>query len=64
VPRDGSIIGGGSNVHKGLKPGPVVWGSPAKPIMEEKRLQALLKKLPEMRETLKEMVRILKEKGT
>ncbi len=32
--------------------------------MEEKRLQALLKKLPEMRETLKEMVRILKEKGT
>jgi UDP-3-O-[3-hydroxymyristoyl] glucosamine N-acyltransferase len=61
---DGCVIGGGSNVYKSLPPGSVVWGSPAKPIMEEKRLQALLKKLPEMRETLKEMVRILKEKGT
>ncbi|MDI6760481.1 MAG: UDP-3-O-(3-hydroxymyristoyl)glucosamine N-acyltransferase [Candidatus Brocadiaceae bacterium] len=32
---DGCVIGGGSNVYKSLPPGSVVWGSPAKPIMEE-----------------------------
>ena len=64
VVGDRSIIGGGSNVYKSISPGSVVWGSPAKPIMEEKRLQALLKKLPEMRDTLKELSkRFLKEKG-
>ncbi|MFN3466331.1 MAG: UDP-3-O-(3-hydroxymyristoyl)glucosamine N-acyltransferase, partial [Candidatus Brocadiales bacterium] len=60
---DGCVIGGGSNVYKSLKPGSVVWGSPAKPIMDEKRLQVLLKKLPEMQETLKKITRMLKEKG-
>ena len=60
---DGCVIGGGSNVYKSLPPGSVVWGSPAKPIMEEKRLQVLLKKLPEMRETLKEIARVLREEG-
>ncbi len=60
---DGCVIGGGSNVYKSLKPGSFVWGSPAKPIMEEKRLQALLKKLPLMHETLKKITRTLKEKG-
>ncbi|MEK7821906.1 MAG: hypothetical protein AAB260_02560 [Planctomycetota bacterium] len=57
------MIGGGSNVYKSLKPGSVVWGSPAKPIMEEKRLQALLKRLPLMQETPKKITRVLKEKG-
>jgi UDP-3-O-[3-hydroxymyristoyl] glucosamine N-acyltransferase len=60
---DGCVIGGGSNVYKSLPPGSVVWGSPAKPIMEEKRLQALLKKLPLMRDTLKRITETLKEKG-
>jgi UDP-3-O-[3-hydroxymyristoyl] glucosamine N-acyltransferase len=60
---DGCVIGGGSNVYKSLKPGSVVWGSPAKPIMEEKRLQVLLKKLPAMWETLRDITRLLKEKG-
>ncbi|MEK7821908.1 MAG: UDP-3-O-(3-hydroxymyristoyl)glucosamine N-acyltransferase, partial [Planctomycetota bacterium] len=50
---DGCVIGGGSNVYKSLPPGSVVWGSPAKPIMEEKRLQVLFRKLPKMWETLK-----------
>lgn len=59
VVGDGSTIGGGANVYKSIPPGSVVWGSPAKPIMEEKRLQALLKKLPEMRKTLKELSRKL-----
>lgn len=52
---DRSVVGGGANVYKSIPPGSVVWGSPAKPIMEEKRLQALLKKLPEMRDTLKKL---------
>ncbi len=60
---DGCIIGGGSNVYKSLKPGSIVWGSPAKPIMEEKRLQAVLKKLPWMRDTLRKLVKVLDEKG-
>ncbi len=61
---EGSTVGGGANVYKSIPPGSVVWGSPAKPIMEEKRLQALLKKLPEMRDTLKELSKkFLKEKG-
>lgn len=61
---DGSTVGGGANVYKSIPPGSVVWGSPAKPMMEEKRLQALLRKLPEMRDTLKELSKkILKGKG-
>ncbi len=61
---DSSTVGGGANVYKSIPPGSTVWGSPAKPIMEEKRIQALLKKLPEMRDTLKELSRkSLKEKG-
>lgn len=45
---DNCIIGGGSNVYKSLEPGSVVWGSPAKPISEEKRIQVLIRKLPEI----------------
>lgn len=45
---DNCIIGGGSNVYKSLESGSVVWGSPAKPISEEKRIQVLVRKLPEM----------------
>lgn len=60
---DGCTIGGGSNVYKSLPPGAIVWGSPAKPMMEEKRLQALLRKLPSMREGLKQIYKRLKEKG-
>ncbi|ODS31049.1 MAG: UDP-3-O-(3-hydroxymyristoyl) glucosamine N-acyltransferase [Candidatus Scalindua rubra] len=45
---DNCIIGGGSNVYKSLKAGSIVWGSPAKPINLEKRIQVLIKKLPEI----------------
>ena len=50
---DNCIIGGGSNVYKSLEPGSVVWGSPAKPITLEKRIQTLLKRLPEMYKKIK-----------
>ncbi|KAB2833512.1 MAG: UDP-3-O-(3-hydroxymyristoyl)glucosamine N-acyltransferase, partial [Candidatus Brocadia sp.] len=54
---DGCKIGGGSNVYKSLEPGAIVWGSPAKPITEEKRIQVLIKKLPEIYSTIKRLVK-------
>lgn len=54
---DNCIIGGGSNVYRSLKTGSVVWGSPAKPITEEKRIQVLIKKLPEMYNAVKRLVK-------
>jgi len=60
---DGCVIGGGSKVYKSLKNGEVVWGSPAKPIQQEKRIQALIKKLPEMREQLRKLRRKPGEKS-
>lgn len=57
---DKCIIGGGSNVYKkNIEPGSIIWGSPAKPINLEKRIQALIKKLPQMMESLKELSRRL-----
>lgn len=50
---DNCSIGGGSNVYKSLKPGSVVWGSPAKPITLEKRIQVLIKKLPDIYDRIK-----------
>ncbi len=52
---DNCVIGGGSNVYKSLKPGSVVWGSPAKPINLEKRIQILLKKLPDICKKIKNL---------
>jgi UDP-3-O-[3-hydroxymyristoyl] glucosamine N-acyltransferase len=53
---DNCVIGGGSKVHKNLKPGAIVWGAPAKPISEEKRIQVLLRKLPEMYQAIKKVM--------
>ncbi len=52
---DNCAIGGGSNVYKSLGPGSVVWGSPAKPINLEKRIQVLIKKLPDICKRLKNL---------
>ncbi|MBI2472819.1 MAG: UDP-3-O-(3-hydroxymyristoyl)glucosamine N-acyltransferase [Planctomycetes bacterium] len=54
---DNCIIGGGSNVYKSLEPGSVVWGSPAKSINEEKRIQVLIKKLPEMYNAIRKFIK-------
>ncbi len=43
-----SIIGAASAVYKSLDAGSIVWGSPAKPHTLEKRIQVLIKKLPEI----------------
>lgn len=52
---DNCVIGGGSKVYKSLKPGAVVWGAPAKAIHEEKKIQVLLRKLPEMYQAIKKV---------
>ncbi len=53
--RDNCMVGAASNVYKSLEPGSVVWGSPAKPITFEKRLQVLIKKLPEIYKKVKDL---------
>lgn len=59
---DGAIIGGGSNVYaKRVEPGEVLWGSPAKPIQLEKKIQALMKRLPEYREKIRTLEKRLGE---
>ena len=59
---DRSMIGGGSNVYKSLPPGSVVWGSPAKPLALERKLQSLLKRLPALRETVRKIAKHLRIK--
>jgi UDP-3-O-[3-hydroxymyristoyl] glucosamine N-acyltransferase len=49
------MVGAASNVYKSLEPGSIVWGSPAKPITFEKRLQVLIKKLPEIYKKVKDL---------
>ena len=51
---DNCMVGAASNVYKSLEPGSVVWGSPAKPITFEKRLQVLIKKLPDIYRKVKD----------
>ncbi len=46
-------IGGGSRVFRSLPPGSEVWGSPARPLAEEKRVQAILARLPEVWEEIR-----------
>jgi UDP-3-O-[3-hydroxymyristoyl] glucosamine N-acyltransferase len=53
--KDNSMVGAASNVYKSLEPGSIVWGSPAKPITFEKRLQVLIKKLPEIYKKVKDL---------
>ncbi len=52
---DNCMVGAASNVYKSLEPGSVVWGSPAKPITFEKRLQVLIKKLPDIYKKVKNL---------
>lgn len=52
---DNCMVGAASNVYKSLKPGSIVWGSPAKPHTFEKRLQVLIKKLPDLYKKVKDL---------
>ncbi|MHC5038757.1 MAG: UDP-3-O-(3-hydroxymyristoyl)glucosamine N-acyltransferase, partial [Planctomycetota bacterium] len=53
----GARVGGGSRVYKDVGPGEEVWGAPAKPLAEERRVQALLRRLPRLREKVRELWR-------
>lgn len=50
---DGAVIGGQAGVTKSVKPGAVVSGTPAMNIMEWKRAQVLVSRLPEIYERLR-----------
>lgn len=52
---DNSMVGAASNVYKSIEPGSIVWGSPAKPHTFEKRLQVLIKKLPDIYKKVKKL---------
>ncbi|MEE9442089.1 MAG: UDP-3-O-(3-hydroxymyristoyl)glucosamine N-acyltransferase [candidate division Zixibacteria bacterium] len=45
---DGAIVGAQSGVSKSLEGGKMYFGYPAKPIMETKRIEASLRKLPDL----------------
>jgi len=50
---DNCTIGASSGVMKDIEAGAVVWGSPAKPINIEKKIQVLIRKLPEIYNKIK-----------
>lgn len=54
---EGVRIGGGSRVYQSVPPGVEVWGSPARELGEEKRIQASVKKLPWLRKKLISLLR-------
>lgn len=58
---DKCIVGGGSNVYGSLKPGSVVWGSPARPLNEEKKIQAIITRLPDIRQKVKELSKQIRD---
>ena len=52
---DNCIIGAASDVYKSLEAGSIVWGTPARPHTLEKRIQVLIKKLPEIYRKTKDL---------
>ena len=52
---DGAIIGAQSGISKSVAPGETLFGSPARPIMESKRIEAAVRKLPELLKRVKKL---------
>lgn len=52
---DGAIVGARGGVAHSLKPGAVVWGTPAHPLRDELKVIAATRKLPEVLEELKKL---------
>jgi UDP-3-O-[3-hydroxymyristoyl] glucosamine N-acyltransferase len=57
---DGVKIGAQSGVTKGFPPGATIFGYPARPIMETKRIEACLVRLPELLKRVAELEQALK----
>jgi UDP-3-O-[3-hydroxymyristoyl] glucosamine N-acyltransferase len=58
---DNSIVMGGAAVMKSLPAGSIVWGFPARPANEAKKVSACVQNLPRMFETLKEIKNKIEE---
>jgi UDP-3-O-[3-hydroxymyristoyl] glucosamine N-acyltransferase len=58
---DNVIIAAASKIHRDIKPGEVVGGAPQMPYKEWLQVEACRTKLPEMRETLKGLVKKVNE---
>ena len=52
---DGAAVGAQSGVNKSIPPGLYVFGYPARPHMEEFRIQAVIKKLPQLQKELMDL---------
>jgi UDP-3-O-[3-hydroxymyristoyl] glucosamine N-acyltransferase len=55
----GARIGGGSRVYHDVPAGAEVWGAPARPLAQEKRIQAVLSRLPDLRDKVRSLWRRL-----
>lgn len=60
---DNSIIMAKGGVSKSLPPGSIMWGSPCQPLADEKRMQVLMRKLPELFDKVKALEKSVGEKS-
>jgi UDP-3-O-[3-hydroxymyristoyl] glucosamine N-acyltransferase len=58
---DNSVVMGGAAVMKSLPAGSIVWGFPARPADEAKKVSACVQNLPRMFETIKEIKNKIEE---
>ncbi|MGD0923217.1 MAG: UDP-3-O-(3-hydroxymyristoyl)glucosamine N-acyltransferase [Terriglobia bacterium] len=64
--EDGAVLGGGAAILPGkiVRKGETVWGSPARPLAEFKRMYAHLSRLPSLAQKVKEISARLSGRGT
>jgi len=60
---DGAIVGARSGVHADIKPGDIVLGEPSRPISVQRRIFALMGRLPQMSDRLRALEKKLKEQA-
>ena len=58
---DGAIVAAQSGVSKSIPAGTMMWGYPAKPIAEAKRVNAYVQRLPELNKTVMELKKRIQE---
>jgi UDP-3-O-[3-hydroxymyristoyl] glucosamine N-acyltransferase len=58
---DGAIVAAQSGVSKSIPEGTMMWGYPAKPIDEAKRVNACVQRLPELHKTIIELKKRVKD---
>ena len=58
---DGAIVAGGSGVKSDVEPGEAVWGYPARPMGQQRRIWAIQGRLPDMHRKLNRLEKEVKE---